>query len=224
MRDCLIVIPTRGRHLKLGLLLDQIDATREADTDVLVVGDGDDEPLILKRRPWLTTAVGPRAWLTPKLNRALVPAARAYSAVGWLADDCWPETPGWDALLLDALERSPGIAYPDSNRRPGFPEHQLISSEIIRALGWYFEPSLRHYCTDNVWEDIGTVAGCLHYVKDAVVRHDHYEVTGGPRDETYVQAEVNGRVDRELYVLWRSRRLARDAETVRQAIDKSTKA
>lgn len=224
MPDCLIIIPTRKRHERLGLLLDQIEATRQARTVVRVVLDADDPCEIRRRGPWLEVVTCRRDWLTGKINRQAVRAASEFGAVGWLADDCWPETPGWDALLLDALERSPGVAWPDSNRRPGFPEHQVISSGIIRALGWYFEPSLRHYCTDNVWEDLATITGCGHYVKDALVRHDHYEVTGGPRDQTYSDAEVNGRTDRELYIRWRSRRMASDAKTVEEAIAKSTKA
>ena len=217
----LFLIPTRRRHAKLGLLLEQIDATRLADSQFLVILDNDDDPGGLRALPpWVTVTSGPRMWLTPKINAHAVSATRAYGAVGWLADDSWPETPGWDALLLDAL-KEPGIAWPDSNRRPGFPEHQLISSCIVRALGWYFEPSLRHYYTDNVWADLAAATGCGRYVKDAMVRHDHYEVTGAARDETYRQAEVNGPVDRDLYLLWRKTRFAADARTVTRAIAQS---
>ena len=183
---CLIAIPTRGRHEKLGLLLDQIEATRQGDSHFLILADTDDPGPPIRKRPWITVTSRPRDWLTPKLNRALLPVAKQgyYAAVGWLADDAWPETPGWDALLMAALEEEPGIAWPDSDRRPGFPEHQIVSSRIVRALGWYFEPTLRHYWTDDVWADLATAAGCGRYVRGAMVRHDHYSVTGGSRERS----------------------------------------
>lgn len=225
--DCVIMVPSRGRPVRLAKFLDQADETRRARTQFRVILDEDDAGQYdgVTFPPWCAVTVRRRAWLTEKLNRAAMPAAEHAPVVGWLADDTCPVTPGWDALLLEALERDgPGVAFGHGSRRPGFPEHQLVSSSIVRALGWYFEPSMRHYYTDNVWADLSGAAGCARYVPDAVIRHDHYEVTGAPRDETYIAAEVNGRFDREAYLVWRTRRFRQDAQTVRQAIDKSTKA
>lgn len=227
--DCVIMVPSRGRPARLGRMLARAAATRQARTEFRVLLDSDDAARYegtdgLAFRSWCTVTVRRRAWLTEKLNREAQAAAGAAPAVGWLADDTWPDTPGWDVLLLEALERDgPGVAFGDGGRRPGFPEHQVISSSIVRALGWYFEPSLRHYYTDNVWADLADAAACRRYVPAAVIRHDHYEVTGAPRDQTYIAAEVNGRFDREVYLVWRTRRFRQDAQTIREAIAKSTK-
>ena len=225
--DCIIAVPSRGRPDRLTEFLKAATATSTARTEFHVLLDDDDAGIYadVPWRPRVMVHIRRRAWLTEKLNRALVSAAVTVPVVGWLADDTIPVTPGWDALLLEALERAgPGVAFGNGGRRPGFPEHQVVSSGIVSALGWYFEPSLRHYYTDNVWSDLADAAACRRYVPAAVIRHDHYEVTGAPRDETYARAEVNGRIDKDMYLAWRTRRFRQDAETVRQAIDKSTKA
>jgi hypothetical protein len=192
--------------------------TVQGDTDLLVVTDDDDQDayagLALPDRASMT--VLPRMWLTPKLNAVCVPAAERYRAVGFLADDCAPQAPGWDLMLAEALA-TPGIAYPEDRRRDDIPEHPFVSSEIVTALGWFFEPSLVHYYADHVLADIGRSAGCLRYVRDALVPHLHYHVpgTGAERDRTYAEAERNGPADYAAYQAWRMTRMGADAATVR---------
>lgn len=196
--------------------------TVQGDTDLLVVTDDDDQDayagLQLPARASVT--VLPRMWLAPKLNTVCVPAAERYRAVGFLADDCVPQAPGWDVMLTAALA-TPGIAYPNDRRRDDIPEHAFISSQIITALGWFFEPSLRHYYADEALADLGRAAGCLRYVPDAVVAHLHYHVggTGAKRDRTYAEAEKNGADDSAAYQAWRTERMGADAATVRAALE-----
>jgi hypothetical protein len=192
-------------------------ATVHGDTDLLVVTDDDDHSYRGMRLPaHAGLRVLPRMRLGPKLNAVCVPAAEQYKAVGFLADDCLPQTPGWDVMMMEALA-APGIAYPEDRRRDDIPEHAFISSPIITALGWFFEPTLAHYYTDNLLADLGRAAGCLRYVPDAVVAHLHYQVggTGAERDRTYAEAEKNGAPDYAAYQAWRTARMAADAATVR---------
>lgn len=194
-------------------------ATVQGDTDLLAVTDNDDQGtyagLVLPERASMT--VLPRMNLAPKLNAVCVPAAQRYKAIGFLADDTLPETPGWDVLLLGALE-TPGIAYPQGHRRSDIPEHPFISSGIVTALGWFFEPSLCHFYADNVLADLGRTAGCLRHVPQASVRHMHYTRTCTPGDRTYFEAEVNGPADQAAYQAWRRERMAADAAVVRAAV------
>jgi hypothetical protein len=214
--DLLVIIPTRGRRAQLDRFLAAAATTRQAATDLLVVIDDDDTATYegLALPPRARAVMGPRARLAPKLNRHAVPAARDYPAVGFLADDTVPVTPGWDRLLLGALG-TPGIAYPDDRRRDDVPEHPFISSAIIAALGWFFEPSLRHYYADDVLADLGRGAGCLAYVPEAVVDHLHYQTRPGvARDATYTEAEAEGFRDRQAYQQWRASRMTADIATI----------
>lgn len=216
--DLLIIVPTRRRRANVERFIEAFDATREARTDLLILaddGDGSYDGLTLPARCDLVSQE--RAQLGPKINRYAVPLAQIYPAIGFLADDCVPETPGWDATLLSYLD-VPGIAYPENGRRRDIGEHQVISSQIIRALGWYFEPSLMHYWTDTVLADLGRAAGCYRYVPEAVVTHRHYDC-GGRHDEVYAESvEANGSSDAIAYQHWRAQRMAADIETVRGAI------
>lgn len=226
--EMLVIIPTRGRPAQLQRFLEAFAATRRADTDLLVALDDDDrqayDGVALPEGAWVASA--PRAWLGPKVNRYAVPAAWRYPVIGMLADDVVPENIGWDRLILDALE-TPGVAWPHDGRRSDIPEHPFISSAIVQALGWFYEPSLCHYWTDNVWADLGLLAGCLRPVAEAAVRHLHYAAAPGfpggatagvRRDRTYADAEENERRDQAAYLTWRRNGLAADVATVRAAI------
>jgi hypothetical protein len=193
-------------------------ATVQGDTDLLVVADEDEEDayaaLALPARAGFTLL--PRMSLGPKLNAVCVPEAERYRSVGFLADDCVPQSPGWDVMLTKALD-TPGIAYPEDRRRADIPEHAFISSPVITALGWFFEPALAHFYADNVLADLGRAAGCLRHVPGAVIEHRHYQVrgTGAARDRTYAEAEENGAADCAAYQEWRSHRMAADTAKVR---------
>lgn len=199
--------------------LDAYKATVQGDTELLVVADEDEEDayagLVLPERAGFTLL--PRMHLGPKLNAVCVPEAERYRAVGFLADDCVPETPGWDVLITQALA-APGIAYPRDHRRDDIPEHPFVSSVIIAALGWFWEPSLLHYCADCVWADLGRAADCLRFVPEASVRHEHHSTGLSRRDRTYSEAEVNGPADQAAYMTWRRHCMEGDADTVRAAI------
>ena len=110
MADLLIIVPTLRRPANLERFLASFDATRQADTKVLAVAEHDDrsyDRLTLPPRCFLArTAPGT---LTAKLNYHAVPAAAIYPAVGYFGDDCVFETPGWDTMILSALDR-PGVS------------------------------------------------------------------------------------------------------------------
>lgn len=215
--DLLVVVPTRGRAALMDRFVEAWSATVQGDTELLVVADEDDQStydgLRLPARAGFT--VLPRMWLGPKLNAVCVPEAERYRAVGFLADDCLPQAPGWDVMLTRALA-TPGIAYPEDRRRDDIPEHPFVSSQIITALGWFFEPSLAHYFADEVLADLGRAAGCLRHVADAVIPHLHYHVrgAGAQRDRTYSEAEKNGTADYAACQAWRTDRKAADVATV----------
>lgn len=218
MADLLIIVPTRRRRARLETFLDAFDATRQADTDLMVVTDDDDDSCDgLALPPAAALITMPRASLSAKVNPVARVGAGIYPAVGYLGDDTICETPGWDSALLSYLS-TPGIAYPENGRRRDVCEHQVISSPIIAALGWYFEPSLRHYWTDTVLTDLGNAAGCLRYVAEAVITHRHYDC-GGTYDATYAESvEANGNRDQVAYAAWREERMAADVQKVRAAI------
>jgi hypothetical protein len=204
-------------------------ALSRADT-VIVVAVDDDDP---QRQAYETVLsphlgdglvhrlTGPRRTLTGWTNSIAATYAADCRALASFGDDHVPRTEGWDTGMLAALDDmgGTGIAYPDDRRRSDIPEAAVISSDIVAALGWMCEPSLRHFYVDNVWADLGRGADCLAYVPGVVVEHVHYLTRPdlASRDATYAEAEARGEQDRQAYTIWRETRMEDDVETVHAA-------
>jgi hypothetical protein len=223
LRDLLVIVPSRGRPGRLREMLRACADRAGALTDIVIGLDDDDAGAyaeVTREEPgigveWVT---GPRDTLTGWTNRLAAPRAARYRAVASLGDDHIPRTPGWDRLLLAALDAmgGTGIAYPDDRRRADVPEAAVISSDIIRALGWMCLPSVRHFYCDDAWADLGRGAGCLAYVPEAVVEHMHHATRRDvARDATYAEAEAGGAADLRAYRAWRAGPMGADIETVR---------
>ena len=83
-----------------------------------------------------------------------------------------------------------------------------MSSDIVRALGWMAEPSLKHFYIDHVWADLGRGIGCLRHLR--AVKADHLKKD----DQT---AKDNGEAlaaDRDAYWAWRRDRMAGDIAAI----------
>lgn len=137
-----------------------------------------------------------------------------------LGDDMVPLTDGWDERLITAIEHhsGTGFAYPDDRRRTDIPEAVVMSSSIVRALGWMALPSLDHWFCDCVWRDLGMGAGCICFVPEVIVEHRHPTVTGQPGDRTYTEAARSFDADLAAYQKWRLRQMHADVATVRTCL------
>ena len=210
----LIIVPTRGRRANLERLLQTFALSRAGETDLLVVADDDDPSYDGLKLPGRCRLVSrPRACLTDKLNQHAVPLTAEYQMIGFLGDDCVLESHGWDNAFRDEL-KTPGIAWPNGERQD-YGEHEVVSSVIIRALGWYFPPEMSHYWTDVALADIGRGAGCYRKAEGAIIRHRHKE---HGTDDTYRLAESTAEADQQAYWRWHETRRNADIATVKAAI------
>lgn len=213
MRDLLVIVPSRGRPAAVRELRQAMKATARAQTDLLVAFDDDDpcagayekQRRAARGNPRVLWAHGPRAGLAEWTNRLAAVHAGSYRALASLGDDHRPRTVGWDEKLLAALDDTggTGVAYGDDLLMgERLPTAAVVSSDIVAALGWMCEPSLRHYCVDNVWHVLGASAGCLHYLPDVVIEHLHPLRTGRPPDATYRAAGAHMGADHEAFQWW----------------------
>jgi len=217
LRDLLLLVPTRGRRRNVERLLAAVEATCET-ADVLLVTDHDDpacDGLVLPS--WARIEQGPRATVSVKVNRHALPEAGRYGAVMFAGDDNVPDTPGWDRMLLEAADG--GMSYPDTCHRTDIPEVVLISAPVIKALGWFYPPTIAHYFADDVWGAVGFGAGCLTYEPRVVFRHFHYRLAAGvARDATYAIAEAHWDADEAAWKTWQRDQSATDIATVQAAV------
>lgn len=223
MPDLLVITPSRGRPGNAERLLKAVHATRKLDTHVWI-GTDDDDPFLAgyekmffsTRLPGDKFATGPRKGLTEWTNHAARQYAGEYKYLASFGDDHLPRTPGWDRALVRAIEDmgGTGFAYPYDGIREDIPEAVAVSSNIVKALGWFCEPSLHHYFVDDVWADLGRHIGIRHLRAVAV---DHLIPATGKScaDSTYQASSEKISADQESYIAWRAERMADDISTIK---------
>ena len=141
--DLLVMVPTRGRRTQCERLLKSFTETATG-ADLLFVTDPDDRDTYAGM-DWGEAAVAelePREFLSGKLNKTALSLAGVYRVLMWCADDHVFRTPGWDKLMLAALDDlgGSGWVYPDDKRRADVPEIWMCSSDVVQALGLVRQP------------------------------------------------------------------------------------
>lgn len=205
--DLLVMIPTRGRRKQCERLLASFTETATC-ADIVFIIDADDQDTY-ESVEWGDAAravLEPRAYLTGKLNKTAETVADTYSVLAWWGDDCVFKTPGWDQIMLAALEDlgGSGWVYADDKRRRDVPEHWMVSSDVVKALGWFANPALGHFYIDNSVAELGKRSGLIRYCPEAVVEHLHYSVSkSARRDRVYSATEKRfGQADFAAYQAW----------------------
>lgn len=216
MRDLLIITPTRGRPRGAQRLIDAVAETATAETDLFLGIDDDDSSYgCLTGR--FDSVRGPRDTCGGWTNKVAAERASRYRAVASIGDDHEPLTRGWDSMLLGAIDNmgGAGFAYGDDTiQGPAVPTAVVISTNIITALGWVFQPMMTHYYADLVWKDISEGC-CLTYLPDVTIKHYNPTFGTAPMDSTYQQARARYGLDGEAYRLWCAGQRLADTETVR---------
>ena len=122
--------------------------------------------------------------------------------------------------MLAALEDlgGSGWVYPDDKRRNDVPEHWMVSSDVVKALGWFANPVLGHFYIDNSVAELGKRAGLIRYCPEAVIRHEHYSVAKGTRrDRLYSQTEKKfGASDLAAFQAWQGSQLKNEVSVLRR--------
>lgn len=221
MSGLLVLLPVRHRR-DLAIRCAQSFADTAQDAEMLIISDADDDSYDGIDWPERVRTQVMAEWMpyVPKINTVALKQAPDYKALFAIGDDCVFETPSWDAIMMKALDGmgGTGIVYPQNHRRNDVPEQWMTSTDIVQALGWFANPVLAHYWTDNTLADIGNAARCLKFCPDAVVRHHHYSVDPtATRDGIYVNCEeMFGARDAAAYQAWRRDQMAADVATVRK--------
>lgn len=184
----LLIVPTRKRPKACEELLAEFNTT-SADADILFGIDDDDKsvysPQVLDR-----ASINPRLRMGGTLNLLATKHADEYEFLAFMGDDHRPRTNGWDRILADAIGDRPGVSYGnDLLQGANLPTAVLLSSEIVRRIGYMVPPSLIHMYMDNFWKEFGEQIGNLVYKEDVVIEHLHYLAGKAINDLQY--QEVN---------------------------------
>lgn len=214
MKDLLMVVPSRGRPAAMEGLCAAMRNTCELNTQLVVGLDEDDVSRShYPDGPWYEVRAGLRqvnAWI----NALSVPRAWEYRAIGHFGDDNLPQTPGWDAQVMAALEKTPfafaNDLYP---REPGsLPCHVFMRAPIVTALGYMGPPSIRHM-VDLAWLEWGRACG-ITFLSEVIIEHLHWSNGKSEMDDTYRAVNECLETDHAAFAVYRERQLAADVKTI----------
>jgi hypothetical protein len=218
----LVLCPTRGRPDAARETLASFQETRElSDTQLLFVVNADEDQEIYRGMP---TFVVPRQdWMNDVLRlmveHILLVGPPDY--LGFIGDDNRFRTPGWDSRVVEVLEdRGGGFAYGNDLGRFDIPSHVFVSSNIVRALGWFGLPGAHHLYLDNTWGHLGEGADCLYFIPDLIIEHLHPLFGKGEMDESYLSSSSHEVFAHDLatYNRWLEEDAERDIQTVRDIV------
>ena len=135
--------------------------------------------------------VGPRIGLGASINEMAEACWDRHEVLGFMGDDHRPRTVGWDERVLSAMERDwRSVVYGDDLLQGrNLATHVFMSSELVRRLGYFNPPSIRHMYIDNFWMTIGTNMASLTFLEDVVIEHMHPLAGKAEWDQGY--SEVN---------------------------------
>lgn len=108
---------------------------------------------------------------------------------GFLTDDVYPASEGWDTKLIEAA----GDKY-ISHCDDGWQSDRRIfgitcfGGKLLRALGRWAVPGTWHCYNDDLWEAIARDFGVRRYLKDVTCRSPHAMKGDAPWDATYASS------------------------------------
>lgn len=162
----------------------------------------------------------PRGWSaiqTPErreLAGALTYAGAVFPSLDWygvISDGVRPLSQGWDRRLLAACAGKNFVSCSDSGWRDDtrMAGILVVPGWIIRAMGYWFPPGMKHLWTDDCWEQIAGALGNWVYAEDVRCVDNHFShpnpshrvIFDTPRE---LNGQPYGENDRRLFEQWRS--------------------
>jgi hypothetical protein len=198
MNPNLVILPTRNRPDAAKRCVDAL-AKCSVQSDICVAIDNDQADLY-PRLPGVIYEINPRLRMNGTLNLVANKYADKYSTVFFLGDDHLVRTPGWDATLAAPIaSKGYGLAYGnDLLMGRDLATAVMMSTNIIRALGFMAPPKLIHLCMDDFWMNVGSRLAALFYFDQVIIEHLH-PIAGKQRwDAGYIEAnsDANNQADR----------------------------
>lgn len=190
------LLSTRGRPNACQEVLDACEETGMRSRGVVYVDETVDEYRNLRLPKNWTIHCEPE-W--GSLQASLQWCFRNYpdaDQYGWLADDTYPRTKGWDKDLEAAAGRWK-LSYCNDlwiSQSGGTHEEHLhkglnLSSglcwggDLVRTVGWWALPGVIQAGIDTAWVDIVHPLGLYRYLPDTIVEHKNWRTGKRPYDD-----------------------------------------
>ena len=187
----LVILPTRSRPENAERC---INALKEHSvmSDFIIAID-DDQADLYPRLDGVTYEVNPRLRMNGTLNLVASKYADKYETIYFLGDDHLVQTPNWDEYLSSAIaSKGYGLAYGnDLLQGQRLATAVMMSTNIIKAVGYMAPPKLVHLYMDNYWMILGKELNSLWYFDKVIIEHLHPVAGKVGWDQQYMEANSN---------------------------------
>ena len=222
MNTNLVIIPARGRPDKAKTAFDALASLSKISD--FMIGLDDDDAHNYPELDGVIREVNPRLKMNGTLNLLATKYADKYETITFMGDDHLVRTEGWDEKLYESIKnRGFGIAYAnDLFQGENLPTQVMMSTNIIKELGFMSPPKLIHLFMDNFWKMFGQVLGCLDYRGDVVIEHMHYMAGKSASDAQYLEVNSSDVSNHDALVFkeYAENQLKDDAIKVLMAVSK----
>jgi hypothetical protein len=184
----LIIIPSRNRVDNVERVVRGIKETSSI-SDIMIGLDHDNHE-VYPRIKEVIYEVNPQTAnrMNGALNLLSTRYANLYETITFMGDDHLPKTKNWDEILYQPIkEKGYGVSYGnDLYQGENLPTAVVMSTKIIKCLGFMSPPDQIHMFLDNFWKEVGTRLDALFYFDDVVIEHLHAYVGKSELDEMYL--------------------------------------
>jgi len=206
-----IVLPVRdagtGRSQRLINCLNSWKKQSENLSDVHVIIDEDDTQhfkYLLEEQKENVYIHIKSAGLTlmEKINTIGLGIANTYNYMIFIGDDIVFETP-WESRFIEYLKSVPaGLVYANTLDLPehiDWASHPCITTNLVRAVGFYGCPAVHHNYFDNFWSEVAKEIGYFHKMSDVIMDHRRIGWTPDHIYQSIVELQVTDKVRYEEY-------------------------
>jgi len=211
MLSALLIVPTRKRPEACEQLLEQFKQTAEISD--IVFGIDKDDPSEYSQEIKSRSDINDRLRMGGTLNLLAQKYAPHYEYLAFMGDDHRPRTKGWDRILAEEIGDAPGIAYGnDLLQGANLPTAVMLSSSIVKKIGFMVPRELIHMYMDNFWLELGKSLGNCKYRGDVIIEHMHYLNNKAKPDALYMEtnSEATYAKDSEAYHRYMTTQFAGD--------------
>jgi len=206
-----IVLPVRdagtGRSQRLINCLNSWRKQSENLSDVHIIIDEDDvqyfEYLLEEEKENVHVHIKPAdLTLMEKINTIGLDIAHTYKYMIFIGDDIVFETP-WESRFIEYLRSVPaGLVYANTLDLPDhidWASHPCITTNLVRAVGFYGCPAVHHNYFDNFWSEVAKEIGHFHKMPDVIMDHRRIGWTPDHIYQEIVELQVTDKVRYEEY-------------------------
>jgi hypothetical protein len=183
----LIIVPSRNRVNNVERLVKGIKET-SLISDVMIGLDEDNHDIYPRFNGVIYEVNEPTdKRMNGVLNLLSTRYSNMYKTITFMGDDHLPKTYGWDKKLYAPIEeKGYGVSYGnDLFQGKNLPTAVMMSSNIIKCLGFMSPPEQVHMFLDNFWKALGEKINSLFYFDNVIIEHLHAYAGKSELDEMY---------------------------------------